>query len=88
MDSNASPPDAPLAEKESDHLYDLHEPLCFTFGMFHLISTHTHYRKQRHENKHSRMQGEQTKVRNFPSEERKQSKNHCSPVKLESKKKW
>ena len=33
------------------------------------------------------MQGKRSKVENFPSEERKQSKNHCSPVKLESKKK-
>ena len=32
------------------------------------------------------MQGKLSKVRNFPSEERKQSKNHCSPVKLERKK--
>ena len=51
------------------------------------LPPHTHYRKQRHENKHSRMQGKRSKVENFPSEERKQSKNHCSPVKLESKKK-
>ena len=33
------------------------------------------------------MQGKRSKVKNFPSEKRKQSKNHCSPVKLESKKK-
>ena len=33
------------------------------------------------------MQGKRTKMKNFPSQERKQSKNHCSPVKLESKKK-
>ena len=33
------------------------------------------------------MQGKRAKVKNFPSEERKQSKNHCSPVKLERKKK-
>ena len=32
------------------------------------------------------MQGKQSNVKNFPSEERKQSKNHCSPVKLERKK--
>ena len=32
------------------------------------------------------MQGKWSKVRNFTSEERKQSKNHCSQVKLESKK--
>ena len=32
------------------------------------------------------MQGKRTKMKIFPSEERKQSKNHCSPVKLESKK--
>ena len=32
------------------------------------------------------MQGKGSKVKIFPSEERKQSKNHCSPVKLESKK--
>ena len=32
------------------------------------------------------MQGKRSKVRNFPSQERKQSKNRCSPVKLESKK--
>ena len=32
------------------------------------------------------MQGKRSKVKNFPSEERKQSKNHCSPVKLERKK--
>ena len=32
------------------------------------------------------MQGKWSKVKYFPSEERKQSKNHCSPVKLESKK--
>ena len=32
------------------------------------------------------MQGKWSEVRNFPSQERKQSKNHCSPVKLESKK--
>ena len=29
------------------------------------------------------MQGKRSKVKNFPSEERKQSKNHCSPVKIE-----
>ena len=28
------------------------------------------------------MQGKWSKVKNFPSEERKQSKNNCSPVKL------
>ena len=33
------------------------------------------------------MQGKRYQVENFPPEERKQSKNHCSPVKLESKKK-
>ena len=33
------------------------------------------------------MQGKRTKMENFPSQERKQSKNHCSPVKLERKKK-
>ena len=38
------------------------------------------------EKHHSRMQGKWTEVRNFPSEEHKQSKNHCSPVKLESTK--
>ena len=32
------------------------------------------------------MQGKWTNAENFASEERKQSKNHCSPVKLESKK--
>ena len=48
--------------------------------------THTHAREQRQENKHSRMQGKWTNLENFRSEERKQSKNHCSPVKLESKK--
>ena len=32
------------------------------------------------------MQGKWSEMRNFPSQERKQSKNHCSPVKLESKK--
>ena len=32
------------------------------------------------------MQGKRTKVKNFPSQERKQSKNYCSPVKLERKK--
>ena len=32
------------------------------------------------------MQGKWSDVRNFPSEEHKQSKNHCSPLKLESKK--
>ena len=49
--------------------------------------THTHYWKQRHENKHSRIQGKRTKVKILSSEERKQSKKHCSPIKLESKKK-
>ena len=33
------------------------------------------------------MQGKWSKVNNFPSEERKQSKNHCSQVKLKKKKK-
>ena len=33
------------------------------------------------------MQGKWTNLEYFPSQERKQSKNHCSPVKLESKKK-
>ena len=33
------------------------------------------------------MQGKRSELRNFPSQERKQSKNHCTPVKLESKKK-
>ena len=32
------------------------------------------------------MQGKWSKVKNFPSQERKQRKNHCSPVKLESRK--
>ena len=32
------------------------------------------------------MQGKRSKVKNFPSEKRNQSKNHCSPVKLERKK--
>ena len=32
------------------------------------------------------MEGKWSKVKIFPSEERKQSKNHCSPVKLERKK--
>ena len=32
------------------------------------------------------MQGKWSKVKNFASEERKQSKKHCSPVKLQSKK--
>ena len=32
------------------------------------------------------MQGKWSKVKKFPSEERKQSKNHCSPVNLERKK--
>ena len=32
------------------------------------------------------MQGKRSKVKNFPSEECKQSKDHCSPVKLERKK--
>ena len=32
------------------------------------------------------MQGKWSEVRNFTSEERKQSNNHCLPVKLESKK--
>ena len=32
------------------------------------------------------MQGKWLNAENFASEERKQSKNHCSPVKLESKK--
>ena len=31
------------------------------------------------------MQGKQSNLENFPSQERKQSKNHCSPVKLEKK---
>ena len=35
---------------------------------------------------HSRMQGKRSKVENYPSQEGKQSKNHCSPVKLESRK--
>ena len=39
-------------------------------------------RKQgKRRNRHSRMQGKRSKVRNFPSQEHKQSKNHCSPVK-------
>ena len=32
------------------------------------------------------MQEKWSKVKNFPSEERNQSQNPCSPVKLESKK--
>ena len=32
------------------------------------------------------MQGRWTNLENFGTEERKQSKNHCSQVKLESKK--
>ena len=48
--------------------------------------THTHCRKQRNGIQHTRMQGKRSKVKNFPAEVRKQSKNHCSPVKLESKK--
>ena len=47
--------------------------------------SHTTETKQK-EKHHSRMQGKWSEVRNFPSEERKQRKNHCSPVKLESKK--
>ena len=32
------------------------------------------------------MQGKGSNLENSPSQERKQSKNHCSPVKLERKK--
>ena len=49
--------------------------------------THTHTVESKEKGKqHSRMQGKWSKVKNFPSEERKQSKNHCSPVILERKK--
>ena len=49
--------------------------------------THTHTLEcKEKERQYSRMQGKWSKVKNFPSEERKQSKNHCSPVKLESEK--
>ena len=47
--------------------------------------THTHTLTLENKEKgkqHSRMQGKRPKVRNFPSQERKQRKNHCSPVKL------
>ena len=47
--------------------------------------THTHY-NERQENRHSRLQERRPKVENFPCEECKHNKNHCSLVKLESKK--
>ena len=47
---------------------------------------HTHYRKQIKGKQHSRMQEKLSNLEKFASEERKQSKNHCSSVKLESKK--
>ena len=39
-------------------------------------SAHTHYRKQRNETQHAKMQGKWSKAQNFGSEERKQSKSH------------
>ena len=48
--------------------------------------TPPHTENKETKKQHSRMQGKRSKVKNFPSEECKQSKNHCSPVKLESKK--
>ena len=48
------------------------------------LPPHTIESKEK-EKQHSRMQGKRSKVKNSPSEERKQSKNHCSPVKLKSK---
>ena len=48
--------------------------------------THTHSRKQRHENKHSRMQGEWTEVRNFPSQERKQKQKSLLTSKIRKQK--
>ena len=45
--------------------------------------THTHILESTEKEKqHSRMQEKQSKVKNSVSEERKQSKNHCSPIKL------
>ena len=48
---------------------------------------HTHtLESKKKEKQHSRMQENRSNAENFAPEERKQSKNHCSPVKLESKK--
>ena len=45
--------------------------------------THTHIeRKEKGKKQHSGMQGKRSNLEKFPSEERKQSKNHCSPVVL------
>ena len=45
-----------------------------------------HTRKQRNENKHSRMQGKRSKVKNIACQECKRKENRLTPVKLESKK--
>ena len=49
------------------------------------LHTHTHTIESK-ENKNSTLECKEKEVKNFPSEECKQSKNHYSPVKLESKK--
>ena len=48
--------------------------------------SHTHTRKQRFENTHSRIQGKSSKVENFAYQECKHKENHLTPVKFESKK--
>ena len=48
--------------------------------------THTLSRKQRHKNKNSRMQGKRSKVRNFPSEERKQKQKSLLTSKIRKQK--
>ena len=61
---------------------------------FHIVSlrlvadlppshTHTHWKAKKRK---QAMQGKRSKLENFPCQECKQSKNHCSPVKLQSKK--
>ena len=49
--------------------------------------THIHYRKQRDEIKHFRMQGKRTKVKIFPSEERKQKQESLLTSKIRKQKK-
>ena len=56
--------------------------MCLNYLMGWTRPTHTHTleSKEKKKKKHSRMQGKRTEVRNFPSQERKQGKNYCSPA--------
>ena len=77
-------------QKHVYYIYIYKVQICFVQThtiFFHALCWTSYGDGTRAQEKHySRMQGKWSEVRNFPSEEHKQSKNHCSSVKLERKK--